>query len=98
MGKKAKRPSPKVPSSSPGTASTELAADNCGNGERAQPTARQQRFVAEYLIDLNATAAYKRAGYKCRGKAAESASARMLGNVRVRQAISFAQAKVIAAL
>lgn len=26
-------------------------------------TAKQQQFVAEYLVDLNATAAYKRAGY-----------------------------------
>jgi phage terminase small subunit len=30
---------------------------------RAKLTARQQRFVEEYLVDLNATAAAKRAGY-----------------------------------
>jgi hypothetical protein len=27
-------------------------------------------FVAEYLIDLNAAAAYRRAGYKSKGEAA----------------------------
>lgn len=27
-------------------------------------TPKQKRFVAEYLVDLNATAAAKRAGYK----------------------------------
>jgi hypothetical protein len=49
---------------------------------------KQQRFVQEYLIDLNATAAYKRAGYKCSSDAAAQAHAsRLLGNAEV-QAIT----------
>lgn len=35
------------------------------------PAIRHERFVAEYLIDLNKTAAYKRAGYRARGHSAE---------------------------
>ena len=38
---------------------------------------RQARFVAEYLIDLNATAAYKRAGYRARGHSAEVNASRL---------------------
>jgi phage terminase small subunit len=56
-------------------------------------TDRQQRFVEEYLVDLNATAAYKRAGYKAQGRSAENAASRLLGNVGVREAIAAAQAK-----
>lgn len=52
-----------------------------------QLTPQQERFVTEYLIDLNATAAYKRAGYKAEGKVAESAASRLLSNVKVRQAV-----------
>jgi phage terminase small subunit len=50
-------------------------------------TARQRRFVEEYLVDLNATAAYKRAGYKGTGKTAENNASRMLGNAGVQAAI-----------
>jgi len=32
---------------------------------------RHERFVLEFLIDLNATAAYKRAGYRAWGHSAE---------------------------
>lgn len=46
-------------------------------------TAKQQRFADEYLIDLNATAAYKRAGYVAEGNNAESAASRLLSNVKV---------------
>lgn len=52
-------------------------------------TARQQRFVEEYLVDLNATKAAVRAGYSSQG--ADAAASRLLGNVRVQQAISAAQ-------
>lgn len=55
--------------------------------------AKQLRFVAEYLIDLNASAAYKRSGYKATGKSADSAGARLLAQVEVRAAIDAAQAK-----
>lgn len=39
---------------------------------------RQKAFIREYLLDLNATAAYKRAGYKCTGKAATAAAQQIL--------------------
>lgn len=48
---------------------------------------KQQRFVDEYLIDLNATAAYKRAGYQAKGKSAEAASSRLLSLGKVARAI-----------
>lgn len=51
-------------------------------------TAKQQRFVAEYLIDLNQTQAAIRAGYSER-TAAEQAS-RLLTNVKVAEAIQAA--------
>ena len=54
---------------------------------------KQQRFVEEYLVDLNATAAYKRAGYKGTGRSAENAASRLLGNVGVREAIAARQNK-----
>jgi phage terminase small subunit len=56
-------------------------------------TARQRGFVREYLIDLNATAAYKRAGYKGQGRTAENNACRMLGNAGVQAAIQAALAK-----
>src|SRR5262245_36089091 len=49
---------------------------------------RQRRFVLEYLKDLNATAAYKRAGYEGEGHGAESAAARLLSHVEVAHAIA----------
>jgi phage terminase small subunit len=58
-----------------------------------QLTPQQERFVSEYLIDLNASAAYKRAGYKVQGKVADSAASRLLTNVKVRQAIDAAKAE-----
>lgn len=56
-------------------------------------TPKQERFVAEYLIDLNATAAYKRAGYKGKGRSAENAASQLLGNVGVAAAIKEAKDK-----
>lgn len=50
-------------------------------------TPQQSRFVDEYLIDLNATQAYHRAGYKAKGRAAENNASRLLGNAGVQQAI-----------
>ena len=58
-------------------------------------TPKQQRFCAEYVIDLNATAAYKRAGYKAKGHSAESAAQRLLSNVEVKAAIKIAKEKRI---
>ena len=49
--------------------------------------AKQRRFADEYLLDLNATAAYKRAGYAGKGHVAESAAQRLLSNVEVAEYI-----------
>lgn len=55
----------------------------------ARPLApRQERFCLEYLIDLNGTDAYKRAGYKVKSdKVAGAAAARLLADVRVQARI-----------
>lgn len=54
-------------------------------------TAKQERFVGEYLIDLNATQAAIRAGYS--EKTAYSMGQRLLKNVEVAETLSGAQAK-----
>lgn len=48
-------------------------------------TARQQMFIKEYLVDLNATQAAIRAGYSSR--TANEQGARLLANVSVKAAI-----------
>lgn len=50
---------------------------------------KQQRFVEEYLIDLNATQAAMRAGYSA--KTANEQGSRLLANVNVAQAIAKAK-------
>ena len=57
----------------------------------AKLTEKQQLFVEEYLIDLNATQAAIRAGYSA--KTADQQGSRMLANVKVQQAISVAMAE-----
>lgn len=52
--------------------------------------AKQLRFIDEYLIDLNATAAYKRAGYAAKGNAAEVNAARLLRHAQVQAAVAAA--------
>lgn len=52
----------------------------------AKLTEKQQRFVDEYLIDLNATQAAIRAGYSA--KTADQQGSRMLANVKVQAAVS----------
>jgi phage terminase small subunit len=54
-------------------------------------TPKQQRFVEEYLIDLNATQAAIRAGYSA--KTAQEQASRLLSNAMVSQAVSEAQAR-----
>jgi phage terminase small subunit len=49
---------------------------------------RQQRFVVEYLIDLNASAAYRRAGYHTSGAAADNSASRLMRDARVKAAIA----------
>lgn len=57
----------------------------------AKLTEKQKCFIAEYLIDLNATQAAIRAGYSA--KTADQQGSRMLANVKVQQAISEAMAQ-----
>lgn len=56
-------------------------------------TPKQQRFVDEYLVDLNASAAYVRAGYAARGNVAEVNASRLLRNAQVAGAITAAKAQ-----
>jgi len=53
-------------------------------------TPKQQRFVAEYLVDLNATQAAIRAGYPRAG--ARQQASRLLTNVDIERAVIAAQA------
>lgn len=55
-------------------------------------TDKQQRFVDEYLVDLNATQAAIRAGYSERTAVAQAS--RLLRNVNVAAAIAERQAKL----
>jgi phage terminase small subunit len=57
-------------------------------------TPKQQRFVAEYLVDLNATQAAIRAGYAA--KHADVEGPRLLGNVGIAAAIQAGQAAKLA--
>lgn len=55
-------------------------------------TPKQQRFVQEYLIDLNATQAYRRAGYKVRSDNVAAVNAdRLLRNAKIAAAIAEAK-------
>ncbi len=58
--------------------------NSCGKGLNP----RQSRFVDEYLVDMNATAAYKRAGYAARGKSAEANASRLLWSDKVQAELS----------
>jgi phage terminase small subunit len=58
-------------------------------------TDAQKRFCNEYLIDLNATRAYKVAYPKCKeDETANAASSRMLRNVKVQEYISEKQKEI----
>jgi hypothetical protein len=55
-------------------------------------TPKQQRFVEEYLLDLDPGGAYRRAGYKAStDRAARNAASRLLANVGVAEAVIDAQ-------
>ena len=58
----------------------------------ANLTPKQQRFVEEYLIDLNATQAAIRSGYSER--TAQEQSSRLLSNVMVQEAVQKAKNKL----
>ncbi|MGF6697626.1 phage terminase small subunit [Paraburkholderia sp. MM5496-R1] len=57
-------------------------------------TAKQLRFVAEYLIDRNGGAAYQRAGFKATGNAAESAACRLLREPEIQKLIEDGEGKL----
>ena len=57
----------------------------------ANLTPKQQRFVDEYLIDLNATQAYIRAGFSA--ELANTNAVKLLQNTTIAKAIAEAQAK-----
>lgn len=57
----------------------------------AELNARQRQFCREYLIDLNATQAYIRAGYAKKG--ASQAASRLLANVKIQGEIQDLLAK-----
>jgi phage terminase small subunit len=54
----------------------------------AKLTAKQQRFVQEYLVDLNATQAYLRAGYKVSETVSAVNAQRLLRNAKVQEVLS----------
>lgn len=55
---------------------------------------KHERFVREYLVDRNATAAYRRAGYAARGHSAENGAYRLMKNDEVRAAIEAEERKL----
>lgn len=58
-------------------------------------TSKQQKFVDEYLIDLNATRAYKVAYPTCKSdEAAWASSSRLLKNARVQEQIAEGQKEI----
>jgi phage terminase small subunit len=62
--------------------------------ENSKLPLKQRRFADEYCIDLNATAAYLRAGYTARGNSAEAAASRLLSNVKVQSIIEQRQKEI----
>lgn len=56
-------------------------------------TPKQQMFVVEYLVDLNATKAAMRAGYSDNEKSAGVQGSRLLENVKIKAAIETAMAE-----
>jgi phage terminase small subunit len=57
-------------------------------------TDKQVKFINEYMIDMNATAAYGRAGYAAEGNSAEASASRLLRNVKIQQEINKRQQKL----
>lgn len=57
-------------------------------------SARQKRFVTEYLVDLNGAQAYRRAGYVAKNlNTAIAGASRLLASVRVAAAVQAAMQK-----
>jgi phage terminase small subunit len=60
--------------------------------DQSELSPRQQRFVQEYLVDLNGSAAVVRAGYAQSGCASQAR--RLLGNAQIAAAVSAARRQV----
>lgn len=58
---------------------------------KAKLTPKQERFIQEYLIDLNASAAARRAGYSSRS--ADDIGQQLLGKTHIASAIARAKAQ-----
>ena len=54
--------------------------------KKLQP--KQKAFVDQYLVDLNGTQAYLRAGYKCSVDAARVNAAKLLANANIQAAVA----------
>lgn len=50
-------------------------------------TDKQVKFIDEYMVDMNGTAAYLRAGYKCSEAAARSSASDFLANPNISEEI-----------
>lgn len=57
-------------------------------------TDKQVRFIDEYMIDMNASAAYLRAGYECNEATARANASRLLTNANILAEIDNRQKKV----
>ena len=89
-----KTPAGKKPAPRKSSRSKNLATAEAGEAESTALNPRQQRFVEEYLVDLNGTQAAIRAGYSAH--TANEQAARLLSNVSVRSAIERGQSEVAA--
>lgn len=57
-------------------------------------TDKQMKFVDEYMVDMNATQAYLRAGYKCTEEAARVSASKLLTNPNIVAEIATRQEKL----
>jgi phage terminase small subunit len=57
-------------------------------------TDKQKRFADEYLIDMNGTAAYLRAGYNCKEEVARANASRLLTKANIVEYIESKQVKL----
>lgn len=57
-------------------------------------TDKQMKFVDEYMIDMNATQAYLRAGYRCTEEAARVSASKLLTNPNIVGEIATRQEKL----
>ena len=94
IGGMVKNPAGKKPAPRKSSRSKNLATAEAGEAESAALNPKQQRFVEEYLVDLNGTQAAIRAGYSAH--TANEQAARLLANVSVRSAIARGKSDVAA--